>query len=109
MTGSFAGGGMGQDDVAPARDTAFTQFVLGREQALQRTAWLLTGDWALAEDLVQTALARSWPRWAAVRPPARQRRARRPVGRNVRPARGPRRARRTDRPPARGASAARIR
>jgi len=30
---------------------------------LQRTAWLLTGDWALAEDLVQTALARSWPGW----------------------------------------------
>jgi RNA polymerase sigma-70 factor (sigma-E family) len=41
----------------------FAQFVEVRERALQRTAWLLTGDWALAEDLVQTALARSWPRW----------------------------------------------
>jgi RNA polymerase sigma-70 factor (sigma-E family) len=58
---------MGQDDVPPVRDTAFAQFVLGREQALQRTAWLLTGDWALAEDLVQTALARSWPRWERIR------------------------------------------
>ena len=36
----------------------FAQFVMARERALQRTAWLLTGDWALAEDLVQTALAR---------------------------------------------------
>jgi hypothetical protein len=30
---------------------------------MRRTAWLLTGDRALAEDLVQTALVRSWPRW----------------------------------------------
>lgn len=41
----------------------FAQFIRAREQSLQRTAWLLTGDWGLAEDLVQTALARSWPRW----------------------------------------------
>src|SRR5580693_4628371 len=41
----------------------FAQFVDLRQRALQRTAWLLTGDWALAEDLVQTALARTWPRW----------------------------------------------
>jgi RNA polymerase sigma-70 factor (sigma-E family) len=45
----------------------FARFVEVRERALQRTAWLLTGDWALAEDLVQTALARSWPRWEQIR------------------------------------------
>ena len=45
----------------------FAQFVEARERALQRTAWLLTGDWALAEDLVQTALARAWPRWERIR------------------------------------------
>jgi RNA polymerase sigma-70 factor (sigma-E family) len=45
----------------------FAQFVEVRQRALQRTAWLLTGDWALAEDLVQTALARSWPRWGRIR------------------------------------------
>jgi RNA polymerase sigma-70 factor (sigma-E family) len=45
----------------------FAQFVEVRERALQRTAWLLTGDWAMAEDLVQTALARSWPRWGRIR------------------------------------------
>ena len=46
---------------------AFAAFVQARQRALQRTAWLLTGDWALAEDLVQTALARSWPRWDRIR------------------------------------------
>jgi RNA polymerase sigma-70 factor (sigma-E family) len=45
----------------------FAEFVAARERALQRTARLLTGDWALAEDLVQTALVRSWPRWERIR------------------------------------------
>jgi len=45
----------------------FSGFVDAREQALQRTAWLLTGDWGLAEDLVQTALIRTWPRWDRIR------------------------------------------
>jgi RNA polymerase sigma-70 factor (sigma-E family) len=53
------------DGTIPAE--AFARFVDARQQALQRTAWLLTGDWALAEDLVQTALARSWPRWERIR------------------------------------------
>jgi RNA polymerase sigma-70 factor (sigma-E family) len=51
----------------PIPAEAFARFVDARQQALQRTAWLLTGDWALAEDLVQTALARSWPRWERIR------------------------------------------
>jgi RNA polymerase sigma-70 factor (sigma-E family) len=46
-----------------AEEDEFARFVEARERALQRTAWMLTGDWALAEDLVQTALARSWLRW----------------------------------------------
>ncbi len=50
-----------------AEAEGFAQFVGARERALQRTAWLLTGDWALAEDLVQTALARAWPRWERIR------------------------------------------
>jgi RNA polymerase sigma-70 factor (sigma-E family) len=45
----------------------FAQFIEARQRALQRTAWLLTGDRALAEDLVQTALVRSWPRWERIR------------------------------------------
>lgn len=50
-----------------AEGEGFAQFVDLRQRALQRTAWLLTGDWALAEDLVQTALARTWPRWERIR------------------------------------------
>jgi RNA polymerase sigma-70 factor (sigma-E family) len=45
----------------------FAQFVAARERALQRTAWLLTGDRGLAEDLVQTTLVRTWPRWERIR------------------------------------------
>ncbi len=55
------------DADATGRPDAFEQFVAVRQRALQRTAWLLTGDRALAEDLVQTALARSWPRWDRIR------------------------------------------
>ena len=49
-----------------AEAEGFAQFVVARERALQRTAVLLTGDWALAEDLVQTALAKTWPRWERI-------------------------------------------
>jgi RNA polymerase sigma-70 factor (sigma-E family) len=30
-------------------------------------AWMLTGDAQLAEDLLQTALARAWPHWSRIR------------------------------------------
>ena len=49
-----------------AEAEGFARFAQTREAALQRTAWLLTGDWGLAEDLVQTALVRSWPRWELI-------------------------------------------
>ncbi|HEX8004353.1 MAG TPA: SigE family RNA polymerase sigma factor [Mycobacteriales bacterium] len=41
----------------------FAEFVAARQRALLRAGWLLTGDWASAEDLVQTALVRTWPHW----------------------------------------------
>lgn len=44
----------------------FTAFVQARSSALLRSAWLLTGDAGRAEDLLQTVLARVWPRWDAV-------------------------------------------
>jgi RNA polymerase sigma-70 factor (sigma-E family) len=44
----------------------FGAFVHARRRALLRTAWLLSGDWHLAEDLVQTALVRCYPRWARI-------------------------------------------
>lgn len=45
----------------------FAAFVAGRGPALQRTAYLLTGDWALAEDLLQTALAKAFLAWGRIR------------------------------------------
>jgi RNA polymerase sigma-70 factor (sigma-E family) len=41
----------------------FRDFVAARSAALVRSAWLLTGDNAAAQDLVQTALAKTWTRW----------------------------------------------
>lgn len=46
--------------------TGFAAFVAARGRALWRAAWLLTGDAAMAEDLVQTALAKSWPHYERV-------------------------------------------
>jgi RNA polymerase sigma-70 factor (sigma-E family) len=52
--------------VTVTRYDGFREFVLARSAALTRTAYLLTGDRGLAEDLLQTALARTAMRWPAV-------------------------------------------
>lgn len=44
----------------------FERFVAERGPRLLRVAWLLTGDAHLAEDLVQTALAKVWPQWSRI-------------------------------------------
>lgn len=49
-----------------ADDASFDAFVGGRSAALLRSAYLLTGDAGRAEDLLQTALAKVWPRWRQV-------------------------------------------
>jgi len=49
----------------PGQAAEFTEFARAHTPALLRSAYLLTGDQHLAEDLVQTALsrtARAWPR-----------------------------------------------
>jgi RNA polymerase sigma-70 factor (sigma-E family) len=75
MAGGTSGGAqvvmLGERNELPggavdAEAGGFAQFVVARERALQRTAVLLTGDWALAEDLVQTTLAKTWPRWERI-------------------------------------------
>jgi uncharacterized membrane protein len=45
----------------------FHEFVIQRSPALSRVAYLLTGDHQLAEDLLQSAFARVYPRWRQVR------------------------------------------
>jgi RNA polymerase sigma-70 factor (sigma-E family) len=48
-----------------SRDAEFTRYVAARRTYLRRTAYLVCGDWHLAEDLVQMALVKlygAWPR-----------------------------------------------
>ncbi|GGO76123.1 SigE family RNA polymerase sigma factor [Nocardioides deserti] len=52
------------------RAVTFEGFVAARGDALWRAAWLLNGDHQLAEDLVQTALGKSWRAWDRVGPEA---------------------------------------
>ena len=51
-----------------AADTewSFEEFVAARGDRLYRAAWLLTGDAHAAEDLLQTVLARVWPKWSRI-------------------------------------------
>ena len=51
----------------PPSDEEFTQFVHGAWPALYRTAYLLVGEPSLAEDLVQTAMAKTYAAWPNVR------------------------------------------
>ncbi|MEU1685536.1 SigE family RNA polymerase sigma factor [Micromonospora sp. NPDC005707] len=46
--------------------TEYDQFVVDRSPRLLRVAYLLTGDWAAAEDLLQTALVKVWFAWPRV-------------------------------------------
>lgn len=47
----------------------FEPFVAARQNRALRAAYLLTRDWALAEDLLQTSLAKLWLAWARVEDP----------------------------------------
>ncbi|MFJ4851286.1 MULTISPECIES: SigE family RNA polymerase sigma factor [unclassified Streptomyces] len=49
-------------------DAEFSRFVAARWRSLTHTAYLLTGDFHEAEDLVQTTLARVYPHWHRLRP-----------------------------------------
>jgi RNA polymerase sigma-70 factor (sigma-E family) len=48
-------------------DRDFDTYVSAAWPRLLRSAWLLTGDWHRAEDLVQTVLARAYGRWPRLR------------------------------------------
>ena len=49
-----------------ATPEGFTEFVLARQAALLRTAYLLTGHAQDAEDLVQTTLVKVVPQWRRI-------------------------------------------
>lgn len=52
------------DDTAGS--STFDDFVATRSSSLLRTAYLLTRDHALAEDLLQTALTKAWFAWSRI-------------------------------------------
>lgn len=54
-------------DGKPDRDAEFTAFAATATPALARTAWLLCGNTAQAEDLVQQALLRTYLAWPRAR------------------------------------------
>lgn len=49
-----------------AEQADFDAFVAARSRALRKAAWLLTGDWHSAEDLLQTALAKCYLAWSQI-------------------------------------------
>ena len=48
------------------REREFDDFVIARQRRMLRTAYLLCGDWHLAEDLTQNALAKVYVGWARI-------------------------------------------
>jgi RNA polymerase sigma-70 factor (sigma-E family) len=48
-------------------EIGFRRFVAARWNALQRYAFILTGDQQIAEDVVQAALEKCWRRWDKIR------------------------------------------
>lgn len=49
--------------------TDFDDWVAAAAPRLHRTAYLLVGDWSLAQDLVQHACAQTWPRFSTLESP----------------------------------------
>ena len=50
-------------------DVEFSDYVAARQHVLLRTAYVLTGELAGAEDLLQTALAKAYLSWSRIRDP----------------------------------------
>jgi RNA polymerase sigma-70 factor (sigma-E family) len=63
LTGTGVTVGVRQND----RDAEFAAYMEARQASLLRTAYLLTGDRHVAEDLVQTSLAKLYLAWDKVR------------------------------------------
>jgi RNA polymerase sigma-70 factor (sigma-E family) len=65
-TTSYVDSGGRVDPRGTDNATSFDDFVAARSRALLRTAYLLTHDHALAEDLLQTSLAKAWFSWKRI-------------------------------------------
>ena len=52
---------------AVRHDVDFTEFATAAAPRLRRTAYLMTRDWHLAQDLTQITLAKMYASWSRVR------------------------------------------
>ncbi|MFC6695487.1 SigE family RNA polymerase sigma factor [Nocardioides daphniae] len=66
MTATLAAKSARSGSAARDHEVDFDDFVATRSVALLRTAYLLTHDHALAEDLLQTALTKAWFAWSKI-------------------------------------------
>jgi RNA polymerase sigma-70 factor (ECF subfamily) len=57
------GKGISVGEPGQSVEADFRQFVAARSASLQRTAYLLVGDWSHAEDVLQTALTKTYLAW----------------------------------------------
>lgn len=62
-----SGSGVGVRRGSAGRDAEFSAYLAARQQALLRTAYLLTSDRHQAEDVLQTSLAKLYLAWDRVR------------------------------------------
>jgi RNA polymerase sigma-70 factor (sigma-E family) len=62
-------GETGPSGSADTVDVDFSDYVAARQHALLRTAYVLTGEQHAAEDLLQTALAKTYLTWSRIRDP----------------------------------------
>jgi RNA polymerase sigma-70 factor (sigma-E family) len=52
--------------VVSDRDAGYSEFVASRHVHLRRVAYLISGDWHQADDLLQTALAKAYVAWPRI-------------------------------------------
>lgn len=69
IDGRGTGSDMAGADPQADRDADFSAYMSARQPALYRTAYLLAGDHASAEDLLQSAFAKLYLSWDRVRDP----------------------------------------
>jgi len=62
-----SGGGAPEGASAVTDDDDFANFVRANSRALQRSAWLLCGNWSTAQDLTQVGLSAVWSHWHHIR------------------------------------------
>jgi RNA polymerase sigma-70 factor (sigma-E family) len=69
----------GSASVSKATDADFDEYFVARRRRLRRVAYLIVGDWGVAEETVQTAFANVFLAWSRINPETRDAYVRRAV------------------------------